>query len=770
MSATQLGKNFKNTIAQVGSLLGRKFDDPRVQELRKTLPFKLAADEDGFIDIELKFRGEAAVFKPTQAMAMLLTGLKETVTRNIGKEIVDVVISCPRSYNNMQRNALRSAAAIAGLHCQKTLNSTTAAGITYGIYKQDLDEKVPRHVAMTDIGYTHTEVSVIAFTKGHLKVVATSTAEVGGQDIDDLLVKHFAAFFLKKYKVDANERPRAMVRLYQGVQKLKKTLSSNSEAHMSIECFMDDIDVKGMMKRDEFEELCAPIFEKIRATIAKAVEESKVDPKTFHACEVIGGTSRIPIIQNYIKDIFGQEPSKTLNASECVAKGCALQSAMLSPLFKVREYSVVDFNNYSINLNWDPIVSDQISEDGGPITPSSGTEIFPRGDKVSTKKVLNFFRKESFTINAAYNQNDTLPAGTDLALGSFLVHAPPTRASGKATKIKVSAGISQHGTFFLDSATANEESEVELTEKERKEMAVKLWKEKKELEMEETAKAEEKEGEEKKEKKDVPEPADSDLDFTDIPKVKIVKKKLSVKVDQLSGDNPVEGKVLDALKLREQELEDINKMVVETENLRNEVETYVYDMRDRLSSSLEAFCDPSVIDEFRTFLNSTEDWLYEDGEDAPKGAYSKKLKELHAFGDPVVSRKDASEKIPVAFKGLTKHCNEWLLLANTEEEKYAHITAEERGKVEKLCNACLQYREDTEAKLAQQKKYEVPCVDVAIIQTKVKELRDACTPIMSRPKPVVIEEEKKEEEEKKRSESTRLNSSHIPLSRMPSSA
>jgi heat shock protein 4 len=163
---------------------------------------------------------------------------------------------------------------------------------------------------------------------------------LGGRDFDEALFKHFAAKFKEEYKIDVYQNARACLRLRVACEKLKKVLSANPEAPLNIECLMDEKDVRGFIKREEFEHISAPVLERVKGPLEKALAEAGLTTENVHFVEVVGSGSRVPAIIKIITEFFGKEPRRTMNASECVARGCALQCAILSPTFKVREFQV----------------------------------------------------------------------------------------------------------------------------------------------------------------------------------------------------------------------------------------------------------------------------------------------------------------------------------------------------------------------------------------------------------------------------------------------
>ncbi|CAL9081542.1 unnamed protein product [Musa textilis] len=247
-------------------------------------------------------------------------------------------------FNDLQRRAVMDAATIAGLHPLRLFHETTATALAYGIYKTDLPENDQLNVAFVDVGHASMQVCVAGYKKGQLKILAHAYDQsLGGRDFDEVLFRHFTAKFKDEYKIDVYQNARACLRLRTACEKLKKVLSANPEAPLNIECLMDEKDVRGFIKRDEFEKISIPILERVRGPLEKALSESGLSVENIHTVEVVGSGSRVPAIIKILTEFFGKEPRRTMNASECVARGSALQCAILSPTFKVREFQVSSF-------------------------------------------------------------------------------------------------------------------------------------------------------------------------------------------------------------------------------------------------------------------------------------------------------------------------------------------------------------------------------------------------------------------------------------------
>ncbi|CAK9161469.1 unnamed protein product [Ilex paraguariensis] len=333
--------NPKNTISQIKRLIGRKFSDPELQRDLSALPYSVSEGPDGYPLIHARYLGEVRAFTPTQVLGMVFSNLKSIAEKNLNAAVVDCCIGIPVYFTDLQRRAVIDAATIAGLHPLRLMHETTATALAYGIYKTDLPENDQLNVAFVDIGHASMQVCIVGFKKGQLKILAHSFDQsLGGRDFDEVLFHYFAAKFKEEYKIDVFQNARACLRLRAACEKLKKVLSANAEAPLNIECLMEEKDVRGFIKREEFEQLIVPLLSRVTEPLEKALLDAGLSVENIHSVEVVGSGSRVPAVIRRLTEFFGKEPRRTMNASECVAKGCALQCAILSPTFKVREFQV----------------------------------------------------------------------------------------------------------------------------------------------------------------------------------------------------------------------------------------------------------------------------------------------------------------------------------------------------------------------------------------------------------------------------------------------
>ncbi|KAK9955904.1 hypothetical protein ABG768_015746 [Culter alburnus] len=738
---SQVVTNCKNTVQGFKRFHGRAFSDPYVQATKSGLVYDLAQMPTGTTGIKVMYMEEEKVFGIEQVTGMLLTKLKETAEAALKKPVADCVISVPSFFTDAERRSVIDAAQIAGLNCLRLMNDTTAVALAYGIYKQDLPapEEKPRTVVFVDIGHASYQVSACAFNKGKLKVLGSAfDPELGGKDFDEVLVQYFCEDFAQKYKLDVRSKPRALVRLYQECEKLKKLMSANSsDLPLNIECFMNDIDVSSTLNRAKFEELCAGLLAKVEGPLRSIMEQTRLKKEDIYAVEIIGGASRIPAIKDKISKFFGKELSTTLNADEAVARGCALQCAILSPAFKVREFSITDVVPYPVSLKWTSAADEGVGD----------CEVFPKNHAAPFSKVLTFFRKEPFSLEAYYSNPKELPY-PDPTIGQFNVQKVVPQPSGESAKVKVKVRVNVHGVFSVSSAslvevvkTAEGEEPME-TDTPAKEDENKMHVD------QEAQKAQGDEPKEQAEKKSDTEDMETSPEDNKQEKKNEPPQAKKAKVKTKTVDLPIENSLhwqlaSDMLNLF---MENEGKMIMqdklekERNDAKNCVEEYVYEMRDKLHGVLKNFVSEADRHSFSLKLEDTENWLYEEGEDQQKQVYIDKMAELKKLGDPIQARYIENEVRPKAFEELGRQIQQYMKVVEAykaKDELYDHLDELEIMKVEKQVNEAMTWMNNKMNLQSKQSLSQDPAVKAQEIQAKTKELYSACNHVVSKPKPKV---------------------------------
>lgn len=404
----------------------------------------------------VNYLGQKEDFSFSQLIAMYLTKIKAIASAELKIPVSDVVISVPSWFTDNQRRALMDAAEIAGLKLLRLMNDTTATALGYGITKSDLPaaEEKPRRVAFVDIGHSNYTCSIVAFKKGELQVLSTAyDRHFGGRNFDKALIDHFAAEFKERYKIDILSNPKAYLRVATGVEKLKKVLSANAMAPLNIESVMNDVDVQTVLKREEFEELCKPLLDRATVPLEQALADANLTIEDIDVVEVVGGCSRVPALKERIAEFFGKPLSFTLNQDEAVARGCTWACAILSPAFRVRDFSVHDIVSYPIEFTWEK--SQEIPDEDTNLT------VFPKGNAVPSTKILTFYRKEPFDLEARYAEPEKLPGQTSPWIGKFSIKNVKPDPKDDFMICKLKARVNLHGVLNVESGYYVEEVEVE---------------------------------------------------------------------------------------------------------------------------------------------------------------------------------------------------------------------------------------------------------------------------------------------------------------------
>jgi len=692
----------KNTLTQLKRLLGRKYDDEEVQRDLKNILFPVKRGANGEVVFSVQYMGETREFTPEQCVAAILADLKRVAENDNGTKVTDCVISVPVFATDAYRRAMLDAASICGLNVLRLMHETTATALAYGIFKTSEFTDDPVNVCFVDVGHSAMQVCVAQFTKKGLKILSTGfDRNLGGRNFDEVMFDHFAEEFKASKKIDVRSNARASLRLKTALEKMKKILSANPEAPLNIECLMDDVDVQSMMSREKMEELAADTIARLMHPIETAVKEAGLTVDDIAAVELVGNASRMPAIASRLQNYFGKVPGRTINASECVARGCALQGAMLSPLFRVREFEVQDSYPFPITVSWQ-------SDDGSDKT----MELFERNNLVPSTKLVTFFKSETFSVKASYSESDILSKSTEPVVGTYEIGPFPKAADGEKRKLKVKMRLNLNSLVSVESAQLVEEIEEEAEpEAEMKDAAAPAEGAADGME------TDAKEGEEAKEEEKAP--AKKKVKKTDVPVVSHV------------GGLPA--KVVERFTSEEYDMALQDKVIEETKERKNAVEEYVYSMRSKISDQLSEYVDDATRESFGALLNATEDWLYEDGEDESKGVYVAKLEELRAIGEPIETRAKEEYERPGAISKLTDLAQRFLAMSGDKD--HAHIDSADLEKVAKECNDALGWLNEKKTLQDSTPKTQAAVLLSADIEKKAATLERVATPILNRPKP-----------------------------------
>jgi molecular chaperone DnaK len=368
--------NAENTIYGIKRLMGRKFNDPVVQEWKKKVPYKIEEAPNG--DAHVEIRGKK--YSPPEISAMILRKIKQDLEEYLGQEVKDVVITVPAYFDDSQRQATKDAGRIAGLNVIRIINEPTAACLAYG-----LEKKKEGLVAVFDLGGGTFDISILEIGEGVFEVKATSgNTFLGGEDFDMRIVDYIAEEFKKEHGIDLRKDKMALQRLKEAAEKAKIELSSTLETEINLPFITADATgpkhLVMKLTRAKLESLVEDLIDKLEEPCRIAMQDAGITPKDISEVILVGGMTRMPRVQQKVKEIFGKEPVKGVNPDEVVAMGAAIQAGVLKG--EVKDILLLDVTPLSLG----------IETLGGVFTV-----IIPRGTTIPTR------RSQIFTT-AADNQ------------------------------------------------------------------------------------------------------------------------------------------------------------------------------------------------------------------------------------------------------------------------------------------------------------------------------------------------------------------------------
>lgn len=592
-SKTQMIGNIKNTVVNLPRLAGKLSNDSQVLEIESKYLTNETSEKDGIIAANVTYREKPACFSNIELIGMFFGKLKATTFAETQSSVGDVVISVPNWSSERERRAIIDSAEVAGLHCIRTINDTTAASICYGLTKEFSSEH-GKLVAIIDIGYAGTKACIGNFWKDRVDMRSqVSDSNLGGRDFDELLAQHFVSHFKQSSKkVDLSTNTKAMTRLRDGSERIKKMLSGVQFFKLELDNLMNDQDFTLEASRELLEELAQPLLEQLRTLLQKLMKSAFIsEVSQISAVEVIGGSSRIPVIKSMLAEFFKREVSTTLNADEAVARGCALQCAMDSPTVRVRDYNVVDVNTNSIECRIGDSVIAKI----------------PIGTPVGIVQKFSLAPPSNFPIKV-----DAFSCGEQIS--SFTI--TPPKAYGKALEMANEIpvlGVKFNLNFLLNiSCLLNLKDSVL------------------EVETEEPA---------------LPAPEGASEEEVTAAATALPRKITRCHQCHVKSENfRLSKEVL--LKLKEAEIAMAihDQGIRECDDAKNSLEEALYDVRSKLDYEWSELATDAQKEDVRKFLSSTEDWLYDDGADADKATYSKKMGQLNGLIQPFRSKIEAEKK------------------------------------------------------------------------------------------------------------------------------
>ena len=430
-----------NTVFSIKRLIGRKFEDPAVQRDIKVLPYKIVQAANGDAHVEIRGR----TYSPSEISGMILTKMKQTAEEYLGEKVTEAVITVPAYFNDAQRQATKDAGTIAGLTVLRIINEPTAASMAYG-----LDKKKDERIVVFDLGGGTFDISILEIGEGVFEVKSTNgDTHLGGDDFDLKLMDFLADEFLREQGIDLRKDRMALQRLKEAAEKAKCELSTALETEINLPFITADASgpkhLLIKLSRAKMESLVAELIDATEPPCLNALKDAKAATKDIDEVILVGGMTRMPRVQEKVKQIFGKEPHKGVNPDEVVAVGAAIQAGVLKG--EVKDVLLLDVTPLSLG----------IETLGGVFT-----KIIDRNTTIPTRKsqVFSTAADNQTAVTIHVLQGEREMAGDNKTLGRFELFGIPPAPRG-IPQVEVSFDIDANGIVHVaakDLGTGQEQS------------------------------------------------------------------------------------------------------------------------------------------------------------------------------------------------------------------------------------------------------------------------------------------------------------------------
>ena len=467
--------NPKNTVYSIKRFMGETYEQSRKEA--ESMPYTVV-NENGYPRVDI----EGRKYTPQEISAMVLQKMKKTAEDYLGQEVTDAVITVPAYFSDSQRQATKEAGQIAGLNVRRIVNEPTAAALAYGVDKANKDMKI----AVFDLGGGTFDISILEFGGGVFEVLSTNgDTHLGGDDFDQVIINWLADGFKSEESVDLRKDPMAMQRLKEAAEKAKIELSSSTSTEINLP-YITAVD--GMPKhlvktltRSQFEQLAHNLIQACLVPCQKAMADAKLSNSDIDEVILVGGSSRIPAVQELVKNYFGKEPSKGVNPDEVVAVGAAIQGAILNKEEGVGDIVLLDVTPLTLGIETMGGVMTKLI-DANTTIPSKKSEVFSTAADNQTEVTIHVLQGERPMANqnksiGQFNLTGITPARRgvpqievtfDIDANGILKVSAKDKATGKEQSIRIeaSSGLSEDEINRMK-AEAEQNAENDKKERER---------------------------------------------------------------------------------------------------------------------------------------------------------------------------------------------------------------------------------------------------------------------------------------------------------------
>ena len=431
--------NPENTVFSIKRFMGRMYDEVGTEI--EEVPYKVSKGKSGSVVVTASDKD----YTPPEIGAMVLQKLKQTAEEHLGTTVTDAVITVPAYFNDSQRQATKDAGKIAGLNVRRIINEPTAASLAYG-----LDKKKEETIAVFDLGGGTFDISILELGDGVFEVKSTNgDTHLGGDDFDQKVINWIAAEFKKSDGIDLKKDPMALQRLRESAETAKRELSSSKKTEINLPFITADSSgpkhLNLTLTRAKFEELVADLVERTIKPCKQAIKDAGLKASDIHEVILVGGSSRIPKIQEKVKKIFGKEPNRSVNPDEVVALGAAIQGGVLAG--DVDDILLLDVTPLSLGIE---------------TLGSVSTKLIERNTTIPTKKsqVFSTAADNQTTVEIHVLQGEREMAVDNKTIGRFHLDGIPSAPRG-IPQVEVSFDIDANGILNVgakDKATGKEQS------------------------------------------------------------------------------------------------------------------------------------------------------------------------------------------------------------------------------------------------------------------------------------------------------------------------